>query len=25
MGIADKDFVILFDMLRRLAGGSPVE
>ena len=24
-GLADKDFVILFDILRPLAGGSPVE
>jgi len=23
MGLADKDFVILFDILRRLAGGAP--
>ena len=23
MGVADKDFVILFDILRRLAGGAP--
>ncbi len=25
MGLADKDFVILFDILRRLAGGAPEE
>ena len=25
MGLADKDSFILFDMLRRLAGASPVE